>query len=148
MFRLLQAKPRSLPDVTESFRRYHVEQVAADIKETLCRVSDTPFDAEANANIPTVDYEVSNACFLPVRMHVNQLQCATEAGCTSCSCQTGQSSRLAQTASVCLKFCFSRYVRAPAKLILFLMKEPRQSSNGCLATRACVPLAAGCIEGL
>lgn len=61
----LQANPHNLPDTTESFRRYHVEQVAADIKESICRVSDTPFDAEANANIPTVDYEVSGLLSIP-----------------------------------------------------------------------------------
>lgn len=44
---------------TDSFRQFHVEQIAADIKESICRVSDTLFNAEANANIPTVDYEVS-----------------------------------------------------------------------------------------
>ena len=56
----LQAKPLDLPLTTDSFRQYHIEQVAADIKESICRVSDTRFDAEANANIPTVDYEVDH----------------------------------------------------------------------------------------
>ena len=56
----LQAKPLDLPHTTDSFRQYHIEQVAADIKESICRVSDTRFDAEANANIPTVDYEVDH----------------------------------------------------------------------------------------
>lgn len=43
---------------TDSFHQYHVKQIAADLKESVCRVSDTPFDAVENANIPTVSYEV------------------------------------------------------------------------------------------
>ncbi len=35
-----------------------MEQIAADAKESICRVSDSAFDAEQNANIPTVTYEL------------------------------------------------------------------------------------------
>lgn len=53
-----QVQDLDLPDTTDSFKDWHCEQIAADVKESICRVSDTTFDAEANANIPTVDYEV------------------------------------------------------------------------------------------
>ena len=65
-FLQLQVKDLDPPNTSESFRRWHCEQIAADVKETLCRVSDTSFDAELNANIPTVDYEV---CFLPANRY-------------------------------------------------------------------------------
>jgi hypothetical protein len=55
---LAQVKTLDSPQPAESYRRYQVEQIAADIKETIGRVSDGPFDAEQNANIPTVNYEV------------------------------------------------------------------------------------------
>lgn len=44
---------------TASFRQFQVDQIAADMKESICRVSDNPFDAQENVNIPTVSYEVS-----------------------------------------------------------------------------------------
>ena len=46
-------------NTTASFKQYHVDQIAADMKDSICRVSDTPFDEQENANIPTVSYEVS-----------------------------------------------------------------------------------------
>ena len=51
------------PGTTASFRRFHVDQIAADLKESICRVSDGPFDAQENSSIPTVSYEV--LAFLP-----------------------------------------------------------------------------------
>lgn len=53
----MQVKHLSQPGVTDSFRQFHVEQLAADIKETTCRVSDVRFSTEENVNIPTVSYE-------------------------------------------------------------------------------------------
>ncbi len=51
---------------TASFKQFHVDQIAADMKESICRVSDGPFDAQENVNIPTVSYEVSPLlCILP-----------------------------------------------------------------------------------
>lgn len=55
----VQLKDLDFPSTTPSFRQYHVEQVAADVKETIGRVSDGAFDAEQNASIPTVNYEVT-----------------------------------------------------------------------------------------
>lgn len=43
---------------TASFKQFHVDQIAADMKESICRVSDGPFDAQENVNIPTVSYEL------------------------------------------------------------------------------------------
>lgn len=47
------------PKMTDSYNRWGVEQVAGDVKEAICRVSDSAFDPGENANIPTVTYEVS-----------------------------------------------------------------------------------------
>ena len=47
-----------LAGTTDSYRRWRVEGVGADIKEAICWVSDSAFNAEENANIPTVTYEV------------------------------------------------------------------------------------------
>lgn len=43
---------------TASFRGFHVERIAADVKETLCRFSETRYDENENKNIPNVAYEV------------------------------------------------------------------------------------------
>ena len=37
-----------------------LEGIAGDVKEAIGRVSDGPFDAEQNANIPTVNYEAGS----------------------------------------------------------------------------------------
>ncbi len=50
---------------TASFKQFHVDQIAADMKESICRVSDGPFDAQENVNIPTVSYEVSSPALHP-----------------------------------------------------------------------------------
>ena len=43
---------------TATFRQFHVDQIGGDMKDSICRVSDGPFDAQENVNIPTVSYEV------------------------------------------------------------------------------------------
>ena len=58
---LMQVKALDFPLTTDSYRQFQLEQIGADIKETICRVSDGPFDAEQNASIPTVSYEVRTA---------------------------------------------------------------------------------------
>ncbi len=55
---LVQVQDIGLKGLTDSFCNFHVEQVAADIKESIGRVSDLAFNASENANIPTVSYEV------------------------------------------------------------------------------------------
>lgn len=49
------------PLVRKSFRRFCVNQIAADLKESMCRVSDSTFVEGENSNIPTVSYEVSTS---------------------------------------------------------------------------------------
>jgi len=51
---------------TESFRLYMMKQVVRDLKETVCRVSDVAFDEEANANIPTIPYELPDGNVIEV----------------------------------------------------------------------------------
>ena len=46
------------PSTTDSFKKYSIDAVAAEIKHSICRVSEAPFDPEENANIPTVSYEL------------------------------------------------------------------------------------------
>lgn len=61
---VVQLKDLDFPKTSPSFRQYYMEQIAADIKETIGRVSDGPFDAEQNASIPTVNYEVITPCII------------------------------------------------------------------------------------
>ncbi|KAK2078702.1 hypothetical protein QBZ16_003542 [Prototheca wickerhamii] len=53
----LDGKPRVV-DVSASYRQHAILQIAQDIKEAVCRVSDAPFDPEENANIPQASYEL------------------------------------------------------------------------------------------
>ncbi|MCO5550614.1 hypothetical protein L7F22_004102 [Adiantum nelumboides] len=46
------------PNTTESYYKYMQRQIAADIKESVCRVPDSSFDESAYANIPTTSYEL------------------------------------------------------------------------------------------
>lgn len=46
------------PCTTKSYYDWGLEQIAADIKESVSRVSEGAFDPEENANIPNVSYEV------------------------------------------------------------------------------------------
>lgn len=54
----LQVEERE-PKMMDSYNRWGVETVAGDIKEAICRVSDSAFNPAENANIPTVTYEVA-----------------------------------------------------------------------------------------
>lgn len=53
-----QVTPLDLPGTTASYRAHAVAAVAADVKETLARVSDGEFDAGANAQMPTQSAEL------------------------------------------------------------------------------------------
>ncbi|KAM0832707.1 hypothetical protein ACQ4PT_064728 [Festuca glaucescens] len=46
------------PNTTDSYRLYCMRAIASDIKESVCRVPDTPFDEVAYANVPTTSYEL------------------------------------------------------------------------------------------
>lgn len=44
--------------ITDSYRQYRIDEICQDAKQAICRVSETPFDPEENAQIPTVSYEL------------------------------------------------------------------------------------------
>ncbi|KAF8388449.1 hypothetical protein HHK36_027121 [Tetracentron sinense] len=46
------------PNTTESYKLYAQRVIASDIKESVCRAPDTPFDESAYANIPMTPYEL------------------------------------------------------------------------------------------
>lgn len=55
---VMEVTPLDVPKTTESYRRFMQEAVAADIKESVCRVYDGAFDEEQTKNMPTVAYEL------------------------------------------------------------------------------------------
>ncbi|OAY63543.1 Actin-related protein 4 [Ananas comosus] len=46
------------PNTTESYKLYSTRAIAGDIKESVCRVPDTPFEEAAYANVPMTPYEL------------------------------------------------------------------------------------------
>ena len=54
------------PGTTDSYRRWATGLVADDLKHSVCRVFDTLFDADANANIPCVQFELPDGQILDV----------------------------------------------------------------------------------
>eukprot|EP00191_Tetraselmis_sp_GSL018_P005574 CAMPEP_0177603596 /NCGR_PEP_ID=MMETSP0419_2-20121207/15605_1 /TAXON_ID=582737 /ORGANISM="Tetraselmis sp., Strain GSL018" /LENGTH=415 /DNA_ID=CAMNT_0019097395 /DNA_START=48 /DNA_END=1292 /DNA_ORIENTATION=+ len=54
----MEVIPQDLPRTTESYKRFMKEQIAADIKEFLCRVQESALDEEQNKHIPNVTYEL------------------------------------------------------------------------------------------
>eukprot|EP00250_Pteridium_aquilinum_P014839 c22229_g2_i1 orf=160-1446(+) len=54
------------PNTTESYYRYMQRQIAADIKESVCRVPDSNFDESAYVNIPTTAYELPDGEIIEV----------------------------------------------------------------------------------
>jgi len=55
-----------LPNATASYHRYMTMELIRDIKESLCRVSETTFDVSANANIPYLQYELPDGKIIDV----------------------------------------------------------------------------------
>eukprot|EP01111_Echinosteliopsis_oligospora_P011031 TRINITY_DN3539_c0_g1_i1.p1 TRINITY_DN3539_c0_g1~~TRINITY_DN3539_c0_g1_i1.p1 ORF type:complete len:381 (-),score=98.48 TRINITY_DN3539_c0_g1_i1:48-1190(-) len=53
-----QVKLKDCPNTSPSFMNFMVSNVVRDIKETACRVSETPFDEVASASMPTTPYEL------------------------------------------------------------------------------------------
>jgi len=49
---------RDTPNTSDSYRLFQTKNIIRDIKETVCRVSDSQFSEEANANMPSVPYEL------------------------------------------------------------------------------------------
>lgn len=65
--------PVDAPGTTASYRVFAVAALAADIKETACRVHDSPFDAAANASMPTASYDLPDGTTLelgPDRLNI------------------------------------------------------------------------------
>lgn len=54
------------PNTTESYERYMQRQIAADLKEAVCRVPDSNFDESSYANIPTTPYELPDGQIIEV----------------------------------------------------------------------------------
>lgn len=46
------------PNTTESYRLYSQRVIASDIKDSVCRAPDSPYDESAYANIPMTPYEL------------------------------------------------------------------------------------------
>ncbi|KAH7858898.1 hypothetical protein Vadar_029185 [Vaccinium darrowii] len=46
------------PSTTESYRLYSQRVIASDIKESVCRAPDTPYDESSYSNIPMTPYEL------------------------------------------------------------------------------------------
>ena len=54
------------PHTSESYHRMVVGGIAADMVESTCRVSETPFDWEGSANIPAAAHELPDGKEVPV----------------------------------------------------------------------------------
>jgi actin-like protein 6A len=54
----LRITPLTFPNTTASFHRYQCLDLIRDIKESVCRVSETKFDASLHANMPVDGYEL------------------------------------------------------------------------------------------
>ncbi|GJP43367.1 hypothetical protein CLOM_g2840 [Closterium sp. NIES-68] len=57
---------QDFPNTTDSYRLYMQKATAADMKETVCRVPDAPYDDLSFANVPTVAYELPDGQVLEV----------------------------------------------------------------------------------
>lgn len=53
-----EVKDLDFPNTTESYRHYMQLDIVADIKESICRTSETAYVEEENQNIPTMAYEL------------------------------------------------------------------------------------------
>jgi len=58
--------PVDLPHTTLSYHKHMCMEVIRDIKESICRVSESPFDPTANTNIPYVSYELPDGTKIEV----------------------------------------------------------------------------------
>ncbi|CAI7802477.1 unnamed protein product, partial [Closterium sp. NIES-53] len=57
---------QAYPNTTDSYRLYMQKATAADMKETVCRVPDAPYDDLSFSNVPTVAYELPDGQVLEV----------------------------------------------------------------------------------
>jgi len=61
-----QISIKDFPETTPSFHSFAVKNVVNDIKETVCRVSESTFDEEAYANIATVQHELPDGSVVEI----------------------------------------------------------------------------------
>lgn len=54
------------PNTTESYRLYSKKIIAGDIKESVCRAPDTPYDESSYANIPMTPYELPDGQMIEI----------------------------------------------------------------------------------
>eukprot|EP00475_Leptophrys_vorax_P039513 TRINITY_DN7149_c0_g1_i3.p1 TRINITY_DN7149_c0_g1~~TRINITY_DN7149_c0_g1_i3.p1 ORF type:complete len:391 (-),score=95.15 TRINITY_DN7149_c0_g1_i3:49-1221(-) len=57
---------QDFPNTSASFYEFMKGEVLRDIKESVARVSDEAFDTDANANIPTLPYELPDGTMLQI----------------------------------------------------------------------------------
>ena len=57
---------QQFPATSRSYHLYMQKQVMRDLKESVCRVSDSPFDFDSGSNIPTLPYELPDGTMLAV----------------------------------------------------------------------------------
>ena len=89
----VQISSLNFPNTTASYRQFCVEAIAADAKESICRVSDFAFSEGDNSNMPTVTYEVHVVCLAgSVRMSL-ALLCSCQMEMRFTSAQRGSKSR-------------------------------------------------------
>ncbi|XP_010539996.1 PREDICTED: actin-related protein 4 [Tarenaya hassleriana] len=55
-----------LPDTTETYRLFCQRMIVSDIKESVCRVPDTPYDDTSYSNIPMTSYELPDGQTLEI----------------------------------------------------------------------------------
>jgi len=53
-----EVSPMETPNMTTSYHRFHHRELVRDVKDSLCRVSESAFDETTLASIPTVSYEL------------------------------------------------------------------------------------------
>jgi actin-like protein 6A len=54
------------PDVTAAYRLFKQREIASDLKETVCRLSDSSYDDAANQNMPSMQYELPDGNVIDV----------------------------------------------------------------------------------
>ncbi|EOA35346.1 hypothetical protein CARUB_v10020534mg [Capsella rubella] len=55
-----------VPDTTESYKLYCQRMIVSDIKDSICRVPDTPYDDKSYSNIPMTSYELPDGQTLEI----------------------------------------------------------------------------------
>ncbi|CAN6879854.1 unnamed protein product [Brassica oleracea] len=61
-----QVEDVGVPDTTESYKLFCQRMIVGDIKDSICRVPDTPYDDKSYANIPTTSYELPDGQTLEI----------------------------------------------------------------------------------